>query len=327
MFTKLRHRLWPVALLADALFVLEGCYRWSQPILPARQYIESRYPERIRVVMQSGAAWQMHDPHIVGDSLIGHAGDSTVVPVRRPSTRIAVPLSQVAYVSVQQPDVGKTTALVLGLGVTAIIIAAAAIGKPNPPPPPVNTGSICSGSQGCASCPLVYSWDGRRWRLDSGTFGGAIVRALQRTDLDNLDYATARDGVLRLKLANQLDETDFVDELAVLAVDHDASVAVAPDPSGGIHTIGPLTAPIRAADFRGRDALARVLAADGWNWESNPSGRDTSQLADVRDGLELEFVRPHGAGRARLVLDANNTPWAAFMMQQLVAAHGGATQA
>jgi hypothetical protein len=49
--------------------------------------------------------------------------------------------------------------------------------------------------------------------------------------------------------------------------------------------------------------------------------------ADVRDGLELEFSRPEGAGQATLVLDANNTPWAAALMQQFVAAHGRETDA
>jgi hypothetical protein len=49
------------------------------------------------------------------------------------------------------------------------------------------------------SGPLVYSWDGRRWRLDSGTFGGAIMSASTRTDVDNLLYATAVNDTLPLR--------------------------------------------------------------------------------------------------------------------------------
>ena len=178
-----------------------------------------------------------------------------------------------------------------------------------------------------SSCPLVYSWDGKHWRLDSGTFGGAIVRALTRTDVDNLDFATPQDGVLRLKLANELDETDYVDGLTVLAVDHDSNVTVAPDGVGRLYSLGHMRPPNRARDFRGDDVLPLVSAADGRNWESTPAGRDTALTADIRDGIELTFSKPARTRTARLVVDANNSPWAAEMMQAFVAAHGRATQA
>ena len=46
---------------------------------------------------------------------------------------------------------------------------------------------------------------------------------------------------MRLKLANQLNETDYVDALAVLAVDLDSGFTVAPDASGRLHTVGAAT--------------------------------------------------------------------------------------
>jgi hypothetical protein len=177
------------------------------------------------------------------------------------------------------------------------------------------------------SCPLVYSWGGREWRLDSGTFGGAITRGLARTDVDNLAYAVTDNGILRLKVANELAETDYLDALSVLAVDAPAGTGVAPDASGQLHSITAPVAPVAARDFAGRDALARVRESDAWQWESSPTGRDSSRVADTRDGLELSFVRPSGAMQARLVLDANNTPWSAALMGRFVAAHGAATQA
>jgi len=153
------------------------------------------------------------------------------------------------------------------------------------------------------------------------------MHALARTDVDNLDFVRPEHGALRLKVANELSETDYVDALSVLAVNHDAGLAVAPDAAGRLHTIGALTPPAVARDFRGHDALARVRAPDGWNWESGPGARDTLIAADLRDGLELAFPRPLGAGSARLVVDGNVTTWAALMMQRFIAAHGRATQA
>ncbi|HEU5303907.1 MAG TPA: hypothetical protein VFU40_04620, partial [Gemmatimonadales bacterium] len=183
-----------------------------------------------------------------------------------------------------------------------------------PPPPPE------------VSCPLVYSWDGAGWRLDSGTFGGAIAPALARTDLDNLLYTVPQDGLLRLRVANELNETDYLDALTVLAIDHPPGTTIAPDGDGRIHTLGRLIPPAAAHDFRGRDARSRVRAGDGWNWESNPTGRDTAVTGDIRDGLVLVFPNP-GVKQARLVVDGNNTPWASHLMQKFVGAHGRTTQA
>jgi hypothetical protein len=102
---------------------------------------------------------------------------------------------------------------------------------------------------------------------------------------------------------------------------------VAPDAAGGLHTLTSPVAPVSARDFADRDALERIRTADGWAWESNPGGRDSSRASDRRDGLALDFIRPAGASEARLVLDASNTPWSASLMGRLVAAHGNATQA
>ena len=113
----------------------------------------------------------------------------------------------------------------------------------------------------------------------------------------------------------------------MLAVDADSGFTVAPDPRGGLHALGALVPPVAARDFRGGDALARVRDADGWNWESGPSGRDTARAADLRDGLVLSFVRPHGADHGHLVLDATSSPWSSLLLGDFVRAHGAATLA
>jgi hypothetical protein len=222
---------------------------------------------------------------------------------------------------------GKTALLVAGLGVTAmVVIAAANCCGPDFKPAPPSGGSGGGDGYPGYSCPLVYSWDGTSWRLDSGTFGGAVAPALARTDVDNLMYATAQNRVLRLRVANELNETDYLDALSVLAVDHAPGLTVAPGGDGRIYALGKLALPLSARDDRGGDALPRVRAPDGWGWESSPSGRDTAIVADIRDGIELAFLKP-ATNEARLVVDGNNTPWAAHMMQELVAAHGLETRA
>jgi hypothetical protein len=310
----LRTRLWGVAIGTALLLPLQSCYTWV-PQPSGTRLIAERRPSLVRVTLQDSRTRELYDPWIAGDSLLGFSTPSLRVPWE------GVRLAEVRQVEVQQSNAGGVVLAVVAIGVTIALIAAAAGGGTKAPPSSPPPGPITF------SCPLVYSWDGTRWRLDSGTFGGAITRGLQRTDVDNLDFAAPRDGVLRLRVTNELAETDYVDALGVIAVDHDSGAAVAPDPMGRLHTLGTLTAPVTAADFRGRDALDRVREADGWNWESVPTGLDTARSADLRDGLQLAFVRPTGATRAHLVLDANSTPWSAYLLGQYVSAHGAATQA
>lgn len=310
----LRFRSSPARLLAIALLgaLASACTTWQTQSAAPDQVLAGKTPDRIRVTRPDGSTTELVRPLIAGDTLLGSWPGSTLTDS---TGRIAIPLSDVQSVAVQRVSAGRTVLLIGGLGLTAIAIVAAATDEPKPAPPPEHV-----------SCPLVYSWDGTTWRLDSGTFGGAIAPALGRTDVDNLVYATAQDGILRLRVANELNETDYLDALSVLAVDHAPGLMVAPDGAGGLHTLGQLMAPATARDFRGADALARVAAADGWNWESNPTRRDTAVSADIRDGLELVFPNPR-VRFARLVLDGNNTPWASHLMQKFVGAHGKATKA
>ena len=275
----------------------------------------------------------VHRPRIAGDTLTGwpDGGEHRAGPTHAsdPADPIRIPLANIQSIAVRRVSAGKTALLVVGVGVTAAIVGAAASSDS----PSFSGGGGGGGSgggsggEGMYSCPLVYSWDGRDWRLDSGTFGGAISRGLARTDVDNLAYATPANGFLRLKVANELAEIDYLDALSVLAVDAPAGSTVSPDASGALHTITAPVPPVAARDFAGRNALPRVRETDGWHWESSPADRDSARAADRRDGLELRFVRPAGAVRARLVIDANNTPWAAALMGRFVAAHGAATQA
>ena len=303
-----------VATALGGVMLLAACTTWRRVSKDPEALAAAPMEMRLRVTRHSGSQFELLHPFVTGDSLGGFLQLSL-----RDSVRTLIPLRDVRSLEVQRLAGGRTALLVAAIGVTAIAVIGATRDEPPPPPPPSGPTTF--------SCPVVYSWDGVRWRLDSGTFGGAIMRALQRTDVDNLDYAVPREGTLRLRVANELAETDHLDALAVLVVDHEAGVSVAPDPAGRLHTIGALAAPVRATDGRGTDALARVRDADNWNWESSLSGRDPARDTDVRDGLELAFVRSPGARRAHLVLDGSNTPWSSYLLGSFVAAHGRATQA
>jgi len=308
--------------LASVLLLagLGGCMKWSTMKLdkPLSVALQDKPMKRMRVTTLRDGAFEMKEPYVHGDSLYGYAD----VEARRvrPDGLCAIPLAEVTRVDRRTVN-GTAVALgLLGAGTAVAIIASAT--SSDPPPPPCRRNNSC-----LVSCPLVYSWNGERWRLDSGTFGGAIFPSLSRTDVDNLEFAREENGVLRLRLANELQETDHVDGLSLLAVDHEPDVTYAPDGNGRLHRIGSFAPPTEAVDDDGRDVRDRILLADGRAWESPDRPRDAADPEELRDGINLTFRRPPGTPAARLIVDANNTPWAASLLREYVRRHGSTTSA
>ncbi len=308
-----------LALFAVLVFVFPGCTVWKVNRTRPEELVATTQPAVIRVTGPDRRKVEIWYPVVAGDSLVSgpprprkKSGRSTWTRDEK-YPRAAMALADVRSVEVQGVSASRTTLVILGMGATlAALIVAGSFSGPTEPSP-------WSHSE---SCPLLYSWDGKAWQLDSGTFGGAILEPLARTDVDNLEHATAADGLLRLRMTDEASETEFVDAVSVVAADHAPGVSVAPDGKGVLRAFGPLTLPTRARDFGGRDATARVSALDGWSWESLLRERNLDDPAELRDGLELEFPRPADGGPACLVVDAHDTPWVVHLMATYVQAHG-----
>jgi hypothetical protein len=312
---------------------LTGCYSWSRQDRPLDAVLAAHEGKHVRITVQRSPSMEslcvIDNPRIEGDSLIGYVlSPETEYDIEdgRPAwmrEQIKVPFHAVRDVKAYQLNGNRTTLLVAGVGLAAVYVVAAASDEDSYQPPPDTGGGT---GDYFVSCPVVWSWDGAGWRIDSGTFGGAIASALRRTDTDNLEFAHPEGGTVRLRMGNIMDETEHVDAVRLLRVEHAPEVSVAPDDAGRIHTLGALTPPARAADLAGRDALVAVREPDGVQWESYPVARDTSDVAAIRDGLDLTFPRPAGARRAKLVVDGNNTVWANGLIHTLIASHGRDTE-
>ena len=172
------------------------------------------------------------------------------------------------------------------------------------------------------SCPLLCSFDGKEYVLDSEAFGGSICKATQRTDWSRLDHMTAVRDTCRLKIMEKLQETDYIDDVKLLVVDHPEGTIIVPSFVGKLHTISHPKAPLKAIDFEGNNVLALVTSTDENSWLSNPFGRNPEDKTDARDGLILEFSRPRNAAFVKLVFNIKSTLWAALMQTQFLKLHG-----
>ena len=114
--------------------------------------------------------------------------------------------------------------------------------------------------------------------------------------MDNLDALRAVDGVYRLRLAEERDETDYTDQVALLAVDHPSGTRVVPTSAGELRVV--------------RDAAP---AAASHTYDDSTRGRT---------GLELTFARPRHADSLALVLRGKNSAMAPFMIAQVLSLLG-----
>jgi hypothetical protein len=304
-----------------ALLLAAGCSSWRVGPGSVQQRLAENQHKTIRVYRPERPIVELHDAYLTGDTLVGTRWiEGRGGAPKHVTTR--VPLDSIVQVEVYQVDVGRTILVVAAVGATAILIVAAVTFSSSG-----GSGDLSTSSSGSISCPILASWDGAEWRVDSGTFAGAIMPALARTDVDVLGAARGERGIVRVRLEGAGGEVDHVDAVELVAIEHPEGSAIVPDPLGALHALRDPQAPTGATDGGNRDVLARIDRLDGWGWESSIAAPASESRSAALEGIELTFPRPAGATQAWLVVDGNNTPWGGWLLRQYVALHGRDTEA
>ena len=103
------------------------------------------------------------------------------------------------------------------------------------------------------SCPFVYSYDGEKFVFDAEPLGGATTRGLQRSELSKLESIKEVDRKYKIMVRNEVEETQYLDQLSLYVVDHSSDYEIYPDISCNIHSIKNLELPLFAEDENGKD--------------------------------------------------------------------------
>ncbi|MBI4587071.1 MAG: VCBS repeat-containing protein [Planctomycetes bacterium] len=158
-----------------------------------------------------------------------------------------------------------------------------------------------------SSCPLLFTWDGERFRfvtdlLGTGGLGfflrpGEYIPPDPTEDLRIPPGALAeKEGRLRLRIVEPLEEVCYLDQLQLLAVDHPEEAEVYPEerfggsqpaPWGRLLLIEEKIFPQRALDRSGREVTPLLLEVDR-RWPSVPRDPRFPGYAEEH-WLALEF--------------------------------------
>lgn len=220
-----------------------------------------------------------------------------------------IPLDQIDHVYVPgRKATGKIIGAVVGLAIDAGLYVLALSNLEL---------DLFSGFGGL--CPYVYSFDGARYQLDAELCSGAFYPAAQRSDWGALPHLRAVNGAYKIKLANELNETDYIDHLRLLVFEHAPGARICPSAGSAFIEVAQPRGPRTARTAEGLEVSGLLRAADEDCWLSNPLGRDAEC-----DQVELTFDKPAHAAGAALLLRLRNTDWVAAQYRALLALHGRA---
>ncbi len=137
-----------------------------------------------------------------------------------------------------------------------------------------------------SSCPVLFVWDGHKYRLVTDVIGAAVVGhwfTPQRRNIPNpgewikvlggVDGAQVEpvNGKLSMRFMEPMEEVNYIDQLRMVAVDHPENVEVNPDErflddppfaSGRVVASTGARLPVGAWDGEGRDVLDAVSRRD-----------------------------------------------------------------
>ena len=174
------------------------------------------------------------------------------------------------------------------------------------------------------SCPFIYSWDGEEWVLDAEPYAGATTKGLERADFSELENLVAVDGEYRLRITNEVNESQYPNLLELWAVHHPSGTRVVADEFGTLYTVREPVSASSAVDASGKDLLPWLEATDGRVWEHDAVRTSTG---DLRQDLILTFPKPGSATAARLIANVATGAWGSYMIRELYEMRGTGLEA
>jgi Flp pilus assembly protein TadD len=172
-----------------------------------------------------------------------------------------------------------------------------------------------------SSCPVLFSWNGREYEFIADMIGPGVVGhwiAPNERDVPDPDEylkvdarrVRPRNGLLSFRFMEPMEETVYLDQVRLLAIDHPASYDVYPNerfvsapPFPEFHVIASKDArpPVGAWDDQGQDVLALIAKRDR-KYVTNFAEQPFAGFAKLHY-LELDLGRWDASKPLRLILD------------------------
>lgn len=280
-----------------SMVFLSSCFKTGLNVSPAEGHKISK-ARKVIVTLDDGTEVELKKVRIENEKMIGETPSKE---------QKEIDLTSITMVKIEKTNYAY--AVLSGcVGLVALWLINGMATAPSPPPP--------------ESCPFIHSYDGEKYVLDAEPYGAAVCRGLKRTEWCALEHLKENEGRYKILITNELEETQFVDELNLLVVDHSPEVTVVPDPFGRLHTVGQTFLPQLAYEKDGKDIKPYVDKKDGVFWKSRVKEKSCWEEKNFRDELILVFPKPETSKKAKLVVNAYTTFWGSYNVKRFLGLHG-----
>lgn len=155
------------------------------------------------------------------------------------------------------------------------------------------------------SCPYIYAYDGKEFKLEAEAFGTSISKAFEAQTFSLLTSLTPINGRLTVQIGNERPETHLLNSVQLFAADAGKASSTVLDINNILWPVHDANPPSIAHDHSGKDILPDIRKKDGRYWKSDLA--HITPFSGFRDCLDVQFDLPQGASDATLIIHAVNT--------------------
>lgn len=201
-----------------------------------------------------------------------------------------IALNLITTVVIHEKDIAKSIYKSVG-GLPGVIFLAVVVF-------PIGIAAIA-----CA-CPQVESTDGQSAQFHGSLFPGSIFKSLKRKDYLILDNVLFDDGNLNLKVFNNLPETEYIDQLQVLEVDHTGYAFLGVDNENGLIAYNQSKGLANLRSDSLDENVYSVIYRDNlvYNFDNLDSPEDLNSIT-------LAFDKNNFSEDAKLIIRGKQTEW------------------
>lgn len=126
-----------------------------------------------------------------------------------------------------------------------------------------------------SSCPYLYVWNGTDYIFDNDIIPFKKPHTPESTDYYRIQKPLEPErDFYKVRIAEELPETSYLDLLRLMTIDHPEYVDVYPDIEGNLFTIKNPLPPVSCVDNYGNDCLELITGKEGYAGEKYYTGSD-----------------------------------------------------
>jgi hypothetical protein len=289
---------------------------YEERVLPIGEVVYLEKGTKLHLLMKDATTYKgTYDSYTVLEN--GDNSPNYLIGLNKGGTIIRVKSNDIDQVVIPKRSPAKTTGIIIGAVIdVGLVITYLALANQS-----IKAYGAVITKASESSCPYFYSYDGTEYILNAEPLGGAIWQGGERTDWEVLQHIAEKNDAYLIRITNELEEVEYINEVKLEVVDHPKGTKVYPDFYGDFHLIGQAKSPVKATGVDGANLLPLLKAKDDYCWIANPLDKSSLQT-DERTSVVLEYERPAGAKQVKLHFNVQNSLWASSFLKEFLKLYG-----